>query len=236
MKIKELNEAGFFKGLAKGLAQSVAPTTVDNTEKAMADAQGSVPDQPNVNPSRNQEDNLVDYKGKKWALTKQGWMIMDPEAEKGQGVSSAQELNDLNKLAKEKQINSRAQQQQQQQAGAKQSTGAIGSKLAGYEVLSTEPVVVARGNTQFSLDNNGAWYVVDPRSKKPITVRDQNILAILDKISGATSAAPTARPNTTPVQNKPAPKPVDLPDVSKMNKQQRDALRQQLQATAQQQA
>jgi hypothetical protein len=97
-------------------------------------------------------------------------------------------------------------------------------------------VVVARGNTQFSLDNNGAWYVVDPRSKKPITVRDQNILAILDKISGATSAAPTARPNTTPVQNKPAPKPVDLPDVSKMNKQQRDALRQQLQATAQQQA
>ena len=232
MKIKELNEAGFFKGLAKGLAQSVAPETVDTVGKSMADARGTVPDQPDVNPSRNQEDNVVDYKGKKWVLTKQGWMIMEPEAEKGQGVSSAQELNDLNKLAKDKQINSRAQQQQ---PGAKQSTGAIGSKLAGYEVLSTEPVVVARGNTHFSLDNNGAWYVVDPRSKKTITVKDPNIIAILDKVSGASGTKPAAKPTTT-VQNPPAPKPVDLPDVSKMNKQQRDALRQQLQASMQQQA
>jgi hypothetical protein len=95
-------------------------------------------------------------------------------------------------------------------------------------------MVVARGNTQFSLDNNGAWYVVDPRSKKPIAVRDQNILAILDKVSGVPQKQ--SKPSTQTVQANPAPKAVDLPDVNKMNKQQRDALRQQLQASTQQQA
>lgn len=48
--------------------------------------------------------NTVSYQGKTWVLTNSGWYIFQPEAERFQGVKNIQELNDLNKLGKKRQI------------------------------------------------------------------------------------------------------------------------------------